>query len=64
MASDHQWLATIQADLTDHAMRLDKLNLATLADKVNHETSAEENIRAFKLIEVSDVTVPSDDQDE
>ena len=57
MASDYQEFATIGHDLNDHAMRLDKFGLATLANKVNHETSAVENVRAFKLIEASDVTV-------
>ena len=57
MASDHQWFATIGHDLNDHAMRRDKLGLAALTNKVNHETSAVENVRAFKLIEASDVTV-------
>ena len=57
MAGDHQWFATIGLDLHDHAMRLDKLRLATLADKSNQEASTTENVHAFKHIEASDITV-------
>ena len=57
MASDHQWFATIGLGLNDHAMRLDKLGFATLANKANQEASTTENVRAFKLIEASDLTV-------
>ena len=55
MASDQ--FATIGHDLNDHAMRLDKLGLATVTNKANQEASATENLRAFKLIEASDLTV-------
>ena len=48
MASDHQWFATIGFHLNDHAMRLDKLGLATLANKANQEASTTENVCAFK----------------
>ena len=57
MASDHQWFASIGHDLNDHAQRLDKLGLATVTNKANQEASATENLRAFKLIEASDLTV-------
>ena len=57
MASDHQWFATIGLDLNDHAMRFDKLGLATVTSKANPVASATENLRAFKLIEASDLTV-------
>ena len=57
MASDHQWFATIGHDLNDHATRLDKLGLATVTDRANQEASATEKLRAFKLIEASDLTV-------
>ena len=57
MASDHLWFATIGHDLNDHDMRLDKLGLATVTNKADQKASATENLRAFKLIEASDLTV-------
>ena len=57
MASDHHWFATIGRDLNDHAVRLDQLGPATVTNKANQEASATENLRAFKLIEASDLTV-------
>ena len=56
-ARDHQWFATVVVDLNDHASRLDKLGLVTVTNKANQEASATENLRAFKLIEASDLTV-------
>ena len=46
MSSDHGWFATLQADIDDHATRLDKIAMIGVTNRVNLEKATKDNLKA------------------
>ena len=59
IASDHAWFGIVHEVIIDHASRLDKLSLISLANKVELEAATQTSKKAFALIDVNDGAIKS-----